>query len=239
MTRIALALVAALALSGCQKASDDVFGQRVRAYLLEHPEVIREAAMKLNEKEQLAAVKASTDAIGKYRAQLERDPRDFVANPDGKVTVVEFFDYRCGYCKLAAPEVLQIIRDNPDVRFVFKEMPIFGEVSDNTAKIALTPAAKSKGLELYKGWMAEKALDEAAVDRHLVQAGLDPASVRKAAADPAIARQIADIHALASALKIEGTPAFVVGNTLIPGADMAALKAAITVAKASDLKKLG
>jgi protein-disulfide isomerase len=238
MTRIALAFVAALALSGCQKASDDVFGQRVRAYLLEHPEVIREAAMKLDENERVAAAKASTDAIGKYRAQLERDPRDFVANPDGKVTVVEFFDYRCGYCKLAAPEVLKIIQDNPDVRFVFKEMPIFGEVSDTTAKIALTPAAKAKGLALYQGWMAEKALDEAAVDRHLAQAGLDPAAVRSASADPAIARQIADVHALASALKIEGTPAFVVGNTLIPGADMAALRAAITVAKAGDLKKL-
>jgi protein-disulfide isomerase len=239
MTRIALALAAALALSGCQKASDDVFGQRVRAYLLAHPEVIREAALKLNEQERLAAAKASTDAIGKYRAQLERDPRDFVANPGGKVTVVEFFDYRCGYCKIAAPDVLKIIQENPDVRFVFKEMPIFGEVSDTTAKIALTPAAKSKALDLYQGWMAEKALDDAAVDRHLAQAGLDPAAVRRAAADPAIARQIADVHALASALKIEGTPAFIVGDTMIPGADMAALRAAITVAKAGDLKKLG
>jgi protein-disulfide isomerase len=236
--RTALALAAALALSGCQKASDDVFGQRVRAYLLAHPEVIREAAMKLNDNERIAAAKASTDAIGKYRAQLERDPRDFVANPNGKVTVVEFFDYRCGYCKLAAPEVVKIIRDNPDVRFVFKEMPIFGEVSDTASKIALTAPAKSKALDLYQGWMAEKALDEAAIDRHLASAGLDPAAVRKASADPAIARHIADTHALATALKIEGTPAFVVGDTLIPGADMAALRAAITVAKAGDLKKL-
>jgi protein-disulfide isomerase len=236
--RTVLALAAALALSGCQKASDDVFGQRVRAYLLAHPEVIREAAMKLNENERVAAAKASTDAIGKYRAQLERDPRDFVANPNGKVTVVEFFDYRCGYCKLAAPEVVKIIRDNPDVRFVFKEMPIFGEVSDTASKIALTPSAKSKALDLYQGWMAEKALDEAAIDRHLASVGLDPAAVRKASADPAIARHIADTHALASALKIEGTPAFVVGDTLIPGADMAALRAAITVAKAGELKTL-
>jgi protein-disulfide isomerase len=236
--RTLLALAAALALSGCQKASDDVFGQRVRAYLLAHPEVIREAAMKLNENERIAAAKASTDAIGKYRAQLERDPRDFVANPNGKVTVVEFFDYRCGYCKLAAPEVVKIIRDNPDVRFVFKEMPIFGEVSDTASKIALTPSAKSKALDLYQGWMAEKALDEAAIDRHLASVGLDPVAVRKASADPAIARHIADTHALASALKIEGTPAFVVGDTLIPGADMAALRAAITVAKAGDLKTL-
>jgi protein-disulfide isomerase len=117
-------------------------------------------------------------------------------------------------------------------------MPIFGEVSDTASKIALTAPAKSKALDLYQGWMAEKALDEAAIDRHLASAGLDPAAVRKASADPAIARHIADTHALATALKIEGTPAFVVGDTLIPGADMAALRAAITVAKAGDLKKL-
>ena len=229
---------AAFALAGCQKVDDAAFGQRVRAYLLQHPEVIREAALKLNENDKIAAAKAATESMTKYRAQLERDPRDFVANPNGKITVVEFLDYRCGDCKLAAPEVIKLIAENPDVRFVFKEFPIFGEVSDTTAKIALTPQGKAKGLNLYGAWMAEKALDEAAVDRHLAGAGLDPAAVRKAASDPAIDRQILDTRALASALKIDGTPAFIVGNTIIPGADMAALRAAITQAKAGDLKKL-
>jgi protein-disulfide isomerase len=162
-----------------------------------------------------------------------------VANPGGKITVVEFFDYRCGYCKLAAPEVVKIIHDNPDIRFVFKEFPIFGEVSDTTAKIALTPQGKAKGLDLYNRWMADKALDEAAVDRHLVAVGLDPATVRKAAESPAIAKQIADVRQLAKDLQIEGTPAFIIGDTLVPGADLNALRAAITVAKAGDLKHLG
>ena len=152
----AAALAAAVALSGCQKTDDAVFGQRVRAYLIAHPEVIREAVQKLQENEQLAAAKASTDAVKKYRAELERDPRDIVINPAGKVTVVEFFDYRCGYCKLAAPQVVKLIEQNPDVRFVFKQFPIFGEVSDTAAKVALTPAGKAKALDLYKTWMAEK-----------------------------------------------------------------------------------
>jgi protein-disulfide isomerase len=230
--------LAALALAGCQKVDDAAFGRRVRGYLMEHPEVIREAVMKLSENDRAAAAKATKDSMGKYRAQLERDPRDFVANPDGKVTVVEFFDYRCGYCKLAAPEVVKLIAENPDVRFVFKEFPIFGEVSDTAAKIALTPEGKAKGLNLYGAWMGEKALDEAAVDRHLASAGLNPAEIRKAATDPAINRQILDTRALASALKIEGTPAFVIGDTIIPGADMAALRAAITQAKAGSLKRL-
>ena len=230
--------VTSLALAGCQKPDDAAFGQRVRAYLLAHPEVIREAATRLAENERLAARKTSAEALKKYRSQLERDPRDFVANPDGKITVVEFFDYRCGYCKLAAPEVVKLINENPDVRFVFKEFPIFGEVSDTAAKMALTPEGKSKGLALYGLWMSDKALTEPALDRHLASAGLDAAAVRKAADDPAISRQILDTRVLASALKIDGTPAFIVGDTLIPGADLPALRAAITQAKAGNLKTL-
>ena len=196
------ALTLAAALAACQKPADTAdgkpsraeaaFGQSVRAYLLEHPEVIEEAVAKLQEKKQAeAATQAATaeaDArklIPHYRAELERDPRDFVANPDGKITVVEFFDYNCGYCKLAAPEVLKLIEENPDVRFVFKEFPIFGEASDT----------------------------------------------------PEIARQVAEIRSLAANLKVQGTPAFVVGDTMIPGADIGALKAAIAQAKAGELKQ--
>ena len=228
--RTAMAAAAALTLCGCQK-SDDAFGDRVHAYLMAHPEVIREAAVKLNENDRLAALKASTAAIDRYRSQLERDNRDFVANPDGKITVVEFFDYRCGYCKLAAPEVVKLIKDNPDVRFVFKEFPIFGEVSDSAAKIALTREAKAKGVELYKVLMDDKALDEAALDRHLAEVGIDPKAARADAEHPMIQRQLLDTHALAEALKIDGTPAFIVGQTMIPGADMNALRAAIAAAR--------
>jgi len=147
--------------------------------------------------------------------------------------VVEFFDYRCGYCKLAAPEVVKLIEQNPDVRFVFKEFPIFGEVSDTAAKVALTQPGKAKGLEIYKTLMSEKALDDAALDRHLAEVGVDATEARKQAAQPLIDRQILDTHALAEALKIEGTPAFIVGDTLIPGADIPALKAAIAAARAA------
>ncbi|HKR87397.1 MAG TPA: DsbA family protein [Phenylobacterium sp.] len=236
-SRVILALAAALALTGCHK-SDDAFGKRVHAYLLEHPEVIREAAEKLREKDQIAEAKASSDTLAKYRNQLEHDPRDFVANPDGKITVVEFFDYRCGYCKLAAPQVLQLIKDHPDVRFVFKEFPIFGDLSDTAARIALTPQVKAKGLEIYKGWMAEKALTDASLDSHLKDLGIDAEAARKSATDPAIQRQLTDTRSLAAALKLEGTPAFIVGDTLVPGADMNAVRAAITVAKAGKLKTI-
>lgn len=233
----AAAALSALALAGCQKADDAAFGQRVHAYLMEHPEVIQEAAQRLQEKQQVEAAKASTNAIKKYRGLLERDARDIVINPNGKVTVVEFFDYRCGYCKLAAPEVVKLLQQNPDIRFVFKQFPIFGEVSDTAAKVALTPQARGKALDLYKSWMAEKALDDNLLDQDLRAAGIDPAQARKAAEAPAIQQQLLDTRVLANNLKIEGTPAFVVGDTMIPGADIAALRTAITVAKDGGLKK--
>jgi protein-disulfide isomerase len=228
---LAILFLSAAGLSACQKADDAAFDSRVHAYLMAHPEVLREVGDKLAENDRLAATKASTDAIGKFRSQLEHDPRDFVANPGGKVTVVEFFDYRCGYCKLAAPEVVKLIDQNPDVRFVFKQFPIFGEVSDTAAKVALTDAAKAKGVQLYQALMADKALDDAALDRHLAEVGVNAAAARKDGEQPLIERQLLDTHALAVNLKIEGTPAFIVGDTLIPGADMPALKAAIAAAK--------
>lgn len=235
----AAALAAVLALSACDKAQPDAaFGEKVRAYLLEHPEVLQEVSAKLAEKQQMEAIKASTAAIDRHRAQLERDPRDMVANPTGKITVVEFYDYRCGYCKVVAPEMNRLIRENPDVRFVFKELPIFGEVSDTAARMALTPVVKAKGLDVYSRWMGEKSLTDAALDRHLQAAGIDPGAARVAAQSGAITRHLSDTQALARSLGIQGTPAFVVGNTMIPGADVAALRAAIVQAKAGDLKRI-
>jgi protein-disulfide isomerase len=237
---LAALLAAAFALAGCQKpAEDKAFGDKVRAYLLAHPEVIEEAVVKLRQDQMLEAAKGSAANVAKYRSQLERDPRDVVVNPNGEFTVVEFFDYRCGYCKLVAPDVVKLIKENPDVRFVFKEFPIFGEVSDTAAKMALTPQGKTKGLELYQAWMGDRGLDEAALDRHLAEAGLDAAQVRKAATDPAIDAQLKDVRALAGGLGLEGTPAFVVGDYLIPGADIGAVRAALAKVKSGAMKHPG
>ena len=239
ISRAALLACAALALplAACQKKpADDAFGQKVRAYLLEHPEVIEEAVVKLQENKQAQAQEAAKASLAKFRQQLERDPRDFVANPNGKITVVEFFDYRCGYCKVSAPEVLKLIAENPDVRFVFKEFPIFGGESNLAAQVALSEPAKPKTLKLFEAFMAEKALDAASIDRHLRAAGVDPAAAKAAGESAAVQKHIADTRELAQALAIEGTPAFIIGDTMIPGADIAALRAAIEEAKTGKLK---
>lgn len=229
-----LALTAALALSGCARTeSDAAFGERVRGYLLEHPEVIQEVVERLNEKQQAQSAAKAKLAIQQNRQAIERDPRDFVANPAGSITVVEFFDYKCGYCKIVAPEVLKLIEENPDVRFVFKELPIFGGVSDSAAKAMLSPQAKPQTLKLYGALMAEKALDEAALDRHLRAVGVDPTAARKSGDTAMVQQHVRDVKALAAALGLEGTPAFIVGDTLIPSADIAAVKAAIAVASSA------
>jgi protein-disulfide isomerase len=133
LTRLLPALAAcALALSGCNK-SDQAFDARVHDYIVSHPEVIQEAMTRLQARQDAAAAVQAKTAIATNRQALERDPRDFVANPNGRITVTEFYDYRCPHCITAAPTVLKIIHDQPDVRFVFKEFPIFGAVSEKAS----------------------------------------------------------------------------------------------------------
>jgi protein-disulfide isomerase len=235
----AAASIAALSLIGCGQANaDKAFGEKVHAYLIQHPEVLVEMSTKLQEKQ--AAEKASNakGAMNKYRQALERDPRDFVANPNGSITVVEFFDYRCGYCKLAAPQMIQLIQKNPDVRFVFKDFVIFGHDSEVAARMVLGSKDQGKTIELHKRLMAEKSLDEAGVMRIAQELGIDMAKARASGESAATTQHLADTHALAEALAIEGTPAFFVGDQMIPGADMHALNLAIDQARAAKAKKV-
>jgi len=227
------AAVTVLSLGACDKVSDEVFGQRVRSYLLKNPEVIEEVVARLEQKQQaMSADRAAAGKanIGKLRTSIERDARDVVINPNGKITVVEFQDYRCGYCKVAGPHLVKLVKENPDIRFVIKEMPIFGGVSTKAASIALATKSSGKSLEIYQRFLAAQDLNDAEIDRILTSLSLDPAETRKAAADPAIERHLADNHRLADQLGITGTPNFIVGDTMIVGANMPALKQAIDAA---------
>jgi protein-disulfide isomerase len=236
---LAAASVAALGLAACGPPKPDkAFGEKVRAYLLENPEVLVEVSAKLQAKQTAQAADKAKGAIEKYRQALERDPRDFVANPNGSITVVEFFDYKCGYCKLAAPEVIALIQQNPDVRFVFKDFVIFGHDSEVAARMVLGSREQGKSIAFHKALMAEKSLDEAGVMRIAQDVGIDAAKARTVGGSEAVTQHLADTHALAQALAIEGTPAFFVGNTMIAGADMPALKLAIEQARAGRAKKV-
>lgn len=224
-----------LLLGGCKESlSDKAFNERVRSYLLSHPEVLREMAQALDEKEAQEAVKQASAALKDSRRALEHDSRDFVANPDGKLTVVQFFDYNCAYCKLAAPEVLALIKAHPDVRFVFKELPIIGgEASQRASRIAL--AVKEKGgdyLGLYHDFIAARPLDNAGIERITAARGLDAKALEAVAEQTGVDKHIADDKALAQKIGLQGTPTFIIGDEIIEGADVARLKAAIEKAKA-------
>jgi len=230
--RTLLAVIAsALALSACGEG-DKAFDDRVHAYLLSHPEVIQEAMNKLQDKQQAQAAQDAKAAIASHRQALERDPRDFVANPNGKVTVTEFYDYRCPHCVNVAPGVLALIQSDPDVRVVFKEFPIFGALSERAAGAAI--AVKQAGgdyLGVYHDFMNARPLNDAAIDASLKAHGFDPARLDDPKVKQSIAQQLHDVRALAISLGIEGTPAFIIGDTLIPGEDLDGVKAAIQAAR--------
>ena len=230
---LALAVSGSLMVAGCSRAAEDpAFGAKVRAYLLAHPEVIEEAAQKLQENKDAQSAAKAKVALKSDRQSLERDPRDFVANPGGRITVTEFYDYRCPHCINAAPAVMKIIHDNPDVRFVFKELPIFGAISEHAAREAIAiKAAGGDYLGFYQKVMTTHGLDDGMIDQIAKGYGVDPAKAQQGPFRTAADAQLADAHKLASDLDVEGTPTFIVGDTLVPGEDMDAVKDAIAKAR--------
>ena len=238
-TQILLAAAAALALSACSEAGavgDDAFGKRVRAYLLEHPEVLEEAIVKLEEKRAVASTAAQTKALAGARSALDRDPRDFALGPaDAKVAVVQFFDYRCPYCKTVAGDYVRLAQANPDVRFVFKEWPILdrgGEpVSEYAARAALAAKEQGKYLQVHQALMSAKALDMAGVDRILAANGVDLAKAKAAVQSPAVSDQIRDVAKLANDVQAGGTPSFIVAGKPVEFTGPESLAQAIAEAK--------
>jgi len=199
-----------------------------------HPEVINEASQRYELKRRKEMLAESAKAIALRKAALERDPRDFVANPDGKVTVVEFFDYRCPYCKAALPALQSLILQNRDIRFVFKELPILPDadgkvgVSLRASEAALAAKRAGRYQSVHDAMMAARALDDAGIAQALKANGLDPATT---VADAGDARHLKDVRDLALAIGANGTPTFVVGDTLIAGNSMDQLALAIAQAR--------
>jgi protein-disulfide isomerase len=226
-------------LAACQPADDAAFGQRVRAYLLEHPEVLEEAIRKLDETRAVQATAAQAKALATARGALERDPRDpVIGNPDGAITVVEFFDYRCGYCKTVAPELIAMVEREGDVRLVLKELPILADpgtgrvgVSERAARLALAAEKAGKYLPVHRALMAERALDDADLQRIAQSHGLSAAP-----ATPGADEHLVAVQQLAEQIGVNGTPAFVVDGRMIAGANLEGLRAAIAEARAKRAK---
>ncbi len=237
-----LSSLAALALpvAAChaqESPADIVFGHRVRAYLLAHPEVLQEALERLQAKTDADKASDARAAIVARKQMLERDPRDpGLGDPQGPVTVVEFFDYRCPFCKAAEPDVEKLLAANPDVRLVLKEFPILDaedqtHISEDAARAALAANAQGKYGPVHRALLAQKHLDEDAIAAVLKANGVDAGPAKALETSPATTTQIADARALARALGIDGTPAFIVGDQMIAGAQMDLLRTAVVQAR--------
>ena len=193
----------------------------VKAYLLAHPEVVVEALGEFEKRQKMAETEQAGEAIAENRADILSDKGGGMAgNPKGNITLVEFFDYRCGYCKKARPIVTQLLKSDPQIRLVYKELPILGPDSLVASKAAL--AARMQGADKYLAFHdvlmdTRGAIDENAIRNVARQVGLDVAKLMQDMTDPNIEETLKATHALASKLGISGTPSFVIGDTLIPG----------------------
>ncbi len=198
----------------------DLSGPAVRDYLLKHPEVLKEALDALQKQEEAKQAEQAKQGIKANAEALLRSPLDFVAgNPNGKVTVVEFFDYNCPYCKRAHTDVTALIDNEKDVRVVFKEFPILGEASTFASKAAIAAKKQGKYLELHNALLnAAGRIDAARVMSLAQAAGLNVERLRKDMLAPDIDEPIKLSHGLAEKLGISGTPTFIIGNQMFPGA---------------------
>ena len=210
----------------------------IRQYIIEHPAVIIDSLRKLEEQEEReSAERARKNLIG-MRNQLVKDPSSPVGgNPNGDVTIVEFFDYRCGYCKRVGPTILKILKTNPDVRYVFKELPILGPNSVTAARAALAAwrIDPAKYQEFHFKLMGSRGqLTELKVMDVADKSGLDIRALKVAMQAPDIQKTMEKNRQLANELKINGTPAFIVGDELVPGAvDFTSLQRLIKKARKS------
>ncbi len=219
---LALAALPGTAAAEMTAAEREDFRQEVRAYLLENPEVLMEAIAILEQRQAAAEAQADVALVETHRESIFSDSHSWVGgNPDGDITVVEFMDYRCGYCRKASPEVAELIRSDGNIRLVVKEFPILGPESDLSSRFAIA-VLQLHGPEVYEqvhmaliGLRAEAA--QPVLDRLATSMGLDPAAITARMQSPQVAEVIKANHALAQTLAISGTPTFIIGGRMLRG----------------------
>lgn len=208
----------------------DEFERRVRQYLLDNPEVIIGALRQYEARKQAAELGEAQQLLKSRADEIYRDPDSPVGgNPKGDVTLVEFFDYNCPYCRRVAPVMLDAEKEDSNLRIVYKEFPILGPNSQFTAKAALAAVRQGKYLAFHKALMLAKGVaDKSNVMKIAKKVGLDTERLKSDMKDPKIEASIKRNLELAQALRINGTPGFVVGDQFIRGAtDLQTLKSVI------------
>ena len=212
----------------------DEFERRVRDYLLTNPEVIIAAVQGLEARQREAEASEAQSMLESRADEVFRDPGSPVGgNRDGDVTLVEFFDYNCPYCRQVAPVMAEAEAADPELRIVYKEFPILGPGSTYAARAALAAHRQGRYVAFHQALMTfEGAADENAVRSIATEVGLDIGKLETDMGDPAIQAMIDRNLQLAQALRINGTPGFVVGEEILRGAtDLATLQSLIEQAR--------
>jgi protein-disulfide isomerase len=209
----------------------------VHDYLMKHPEVLLEAMQAYDDKQASAKAKAQDKAVADNRDAIYNDPTSFVAgNPKGDVTVVEFFDYQCGYCKRTFEPLMNEIRKDGNIRLILKEFPILGPRSVVASHAAIASMKQGKYFEFHQALFRNR--QELTDDRIIAIAksvGIDPVQMKHDMADPKIIKIIDHNEDLARALSIDGTPGFIIGDRVQAGAlDADELAAEVKEARASN-----
>lgn len=202
-------------------AEREAFQDEVRKYLLDNPEVIYDAIQILQKQREDAAALADRDLVKANAEAIFNDGHSWSSdNADADITVVEFLDYRCGYCKRAHPEVKEMLERDPRIRLVVKEFPILGPDSVTAGRMALAALAIDPGkypalsdaLMTYKGNLTESASYQIAAGL-----GFDIARLKEIAAAQATSDKLNKNYQLAQKLGLQGTPAFIIGNQIVRG----------------------
>lgn len=202
------------------KAQTEIIEGIIRTYLLEHPELVVEVTAKLHEREEVARQVMIRANLNKLRADLEHDRKTPVlGNPDGNVTIVEFYDYRCGYCKVVYRPLIELIKEDSHIKLVLKDLPLLGPDSYTVAKAALAAHAQNKYAAFMEAGMAHRGLFDSETINAIVQRiGLDMVQFRKDLDGAELDQQLEKNRNLARVLDLAGTPVFIIGDMVVPGA---------------------
>lgn len=233
---LALVLATPVLAQGFTPAQRAEIVEILRQALREDPTILREALVGLEEAEARERTEARRAAITRHEEALFRDSADPVkGNPRGDVTIVEFFDARCGYCKQLQPAMDALIRRDPNVRVVMKDLPILGPNSVLASRALLAAQRQGRYAPFYDALLSLRVEPTEQVLRQQAErVGLDWSRLRRDMDDPAVQRRIETNLRLAQGLGIEGTPALVIGQTLVPGAvDLPTLERLVAEARAA------
>lgn len=219
----AAALLAMAPLAAAEGSFSDAqkkeIGDVVRQYLMDNPEVLLDVSKALEAKQQQAEADQRQQTLAASAKDIFHSPEDYVAgNPKGDVTLVEFFDYNCGWCKKGFPEVMGLIEKDKNLRVVLKEFPIFGGDSDYAAMAALAAKKQNKYWELHTGLFGhEGKVTKEVVDEIAKEKGIDVEKMKADMKSPEITKALAQTHEIAQKLAINGTPAFIIDDKVSPG----------------------